>query len=115
MLSIADIPFKCFNFNGVICDLIVGEKEYKFTTYNNTKIIKYNVNRKDIDITLQKGKYTLNIKSDNNSGNKLIAPFKGDMNKDILESVTSDIYLNLKREDNIIFDDKSSNCGLEIV
>lgn len=115
MLSIADIPFKGFNFRGVICDLLVGNKEYKFTTYNNTKILEYNVNGNDINITLKKGKYTLNIKSENNTGNKLIAPIKGDMSKDIIESVTSSIYINLRRDNHIIFSDMSSNCGLEIV
>ena len=115
MLSIADIPFKCFNFRGVICDLLVDHKEYKFTTYNNTKILEYNVNRKNINITLKKGKYTLNIKSENNDGNTLIAPVKGDMSKDIIESITSSIYINLKKNNHIIFSDMSSNCGLEIV
>ena len=115
MLSIADIPFKLFSFRGMICDLLVGNKEYKFTTYNNTKILQYNVNRNNINITLERGKYTLNIKSDNNVGNKLIAPVKGNMNKDILESITSCIYLNLKMDGHTIFSDTSYNCGLEVV
>ena len=115
MLSIADIPFKCFNFKGVICALLVGNKEYKFTTYNNTKILEYKVNRNDINITLKKGTYTLNIKAENNTGNRLIAPVKGNMSKDIIESITSSIYINLRKENHIIFSDMSSNCGLEIV
>ena len=115
MLSIANIPFKFLNFRGMICDLIVGNKEYKFTTYNNAKILQYNVNRENINITLKKGKYILNIKSNNNTGNKLIAPVKGNMNKNILESITSNVYISLTKDGNIIFSDMSSNCGLEIV
>ena len=115
MLSIANIPFKFFNFRGMICDLIVGNKEYKFTTYNNAKILQYNVSRENINITLKRGKYILNIKSSNNAGNKLIAPVKGNMNKNILESITSNVYISLTRDGNIIFSDMSSNCGLEIV
>ena len=64
---------------------------------------------------MQKGKYTLNIKSENNTGNQLIAPVKGDMSKNIIESINSNIYLNLKKDGHTIFSDVSSNCGLEIV
>ena len=39
MISIAHIPFYCFSFRGLICVLIIDNKEYHFTTYNNTKII----------------------------------------------------------------------------
>ena len=115
MLSIADIPFKFFNFRGMICDLLVGNKEYKFTTYNNAKILQYNIDKENINITLKRGKYTINIKSYNNSGSKLIAPVKGNMKKDILESITSHVYINLKKDNDIIFSDMSFNCGLEIV
>ena len=115
MLSIADIPFKFFNFRGMICDLLVGNKEYKFTTYNNAKILQYNIDKENINITLKRGKYTINIKSYNNAGSKLIAPVKGNMKKDILESINSHIYINLKKDNDIIFSDMSFNCGLEIV
>ena len=32
MISIADVPFKCFSFKGVICIFKIDNKEYKFTT-----------------------------------------------------------------------------------
>lgn len=115
MLSIADIPFKFLHFKGVICVLILDNREFKFTTYNHTKIIKYNIDRGTVNITLKKGNYSLNIKSKNNEGLNLIAPVKGKMEKNILESITASITVTLKRKDDIIFSDTSSNCGLEIV
>jgi len=115
MLSIANIPFKFFNFKGLICSLIIDNKEYRFATYNNTKIIKYNVSRNIVDITLKKEKYILNIKSKQLNGLKLSAPIKGKMEKDILESITSVINVTLKENSQIIFSDISKNCGLEIV
>ena len=39
MISIADIPFKLFNFRGLICSLIIDNYEYRFATYNNCKIV----------------------------------------------------------------------------
>ena len=54
MISIADIPFKMFNFRGTICVLLIDNKEYKFTTYNNTKILKYEVSDNSLNISLKK-------------------------------------------------------------
>ena len=51
MISIADISFKFFHFKGIICDLIIDNDEFKFTTYNNTKLVKYDVNDDLLDIT----------------------------------------------------------------
>ena len=115
MLSIADIPFKLFSFRGVICALIIDNKEFKFTTYNNAKIAQYNVTNNLLDITLKRGLYTLNIKSRYDEGLKLSAPVKGKMEKDILESISSKITVVLKKDNTIIFSDVSTNCGLEVV
>ena len=115
MLSIADIPFKLFNFRGIICDLIIDNQEFKFTTHNNTRIIEYYIDDCSLNLTLKRGTYDLNIKSKYNAGIKLVAPVKGKMEKEIFESITALITVTLKRDNNIIFIDTSTNCGLEIV
>lgn len=115
MISIADIPFKVFHFKGIICDLIIDNDEFKFTTYNNTKLIKYDVNDNLLDITLKKGHYTLNIESKHTTGFKLFAPVKGKMEKDIFESISELISITLKKDNIIIFSGTSKNCGLEII
>lgn len=115
MLSIADVPFKMFKFKGVICVLLLDDKEYKFTTYNNTKLVEYDINDNSLNITLKKGDYYLNVKSKFDKGQKLAAPVKGRMSKDIFESITSLITVTLRKGDKTIFSDTSTNCGLEIV
>ncbi len=115
MLSIADIPLKFVDFRGIICALIIGNQEYKFTTYNNTKIIQYDVANNSLDIIIRKANYYLNIKSIYNEGLKLSAPVKGKMEKDIFESICSSITLTLKKDNTVIFYDTSLNCGLEVV
>lgn len=115
MLSIADIPFKLFTFKGIICVLIIDNQEFKFTTYNNTKLVKYNVNNDFINITLKKGSYYLNVKSTYNMGLRLSAPVRGEMSKDIFESISSSITVTLEKDNAVIFSDTSTNCGLEIV
>lgn len=115
MLSIADIPFKLFTFRGIICVLLIDNKEFKFTTYNNAKLIEYDVRDHLLNITLKKGSYLLNMQSKYDGGLKLFAPVKGKMEKDIFESITSLVTITLKKENDIIFSDTSTNCGLEIV
>ncbi len=115
MLSIADIPFKIFSFKGIICDLIIDGVEFKFTTYNNTKLIKCVIDNNNFDITLNKENYFLNVKSKYSSGAKLYAPIKGKMDKNIFESISSLICVTLKEDKKIIFSDTSKNCGIEIV
>lgn len=115
MLSIADIPFKSFHFRGIICTLIVDNDEFRFATYNNTKLIKYSIRDNPLNITLKKGAYSLNVNSKCNKGLKLFAPVKGKMEKDIFESISASITVTLKKDNTIIFSDTSTNCGLEIV
>lgn len=115
MISIADIPFKVFHFKGIICDLIIDNNEFRFATYSHTKLIRYDVNDKFLDIVLKKGNYYLNIISRYTDGLKLFAPVKGKMQKNIFESISSSIAVTLKKDNEVIFSDTSTNCGLEIV
>ena len=106
---------KYLTLGGLICSLITENKEYRFATYNNSKIIKYEISNNSLDITLQKGIYTLDVKSKYDRRLKLSAPIKGEMIKDILESINEEITITLKKDDITIFSDTSINCGLEIV
>ena len=115
MISVADVPFKLFRFKGVICTLIIGNNEYRFATYNNTKLIKYIANNNLLNIVLKKGKYSLSIESKFDGGLKLVAPVKGEMKKDIFESISAIVTVTLRKNNKVIFSDTSTNCGLEIV
>lgn len=115
MLSIADIPFKLFHFRGIICVLIINNQEFKFTTYNHTNLIKYELNNNSLNVILKKRDYSLTVESSANIVNKLSSPVKGKMEKDIFESISAFINVTLKKENTVIFSDKSLNCGLEIV
>lgn len=115
MFSIADIPFKLFTFKGLICVLLIDNKEFKFTTYNNAKLVECEIKEDSFNITFKKNLYLLNIKSKYNKGLKLSAPVKGKMTKDIFESICASAIVTLKKEKEIIFSDTSNMCGLEIV
>ena len=102
------------NLNGIIATLIIGNKEFKFTTYNNAKLVEYNVDNNSLNITLKKNNYFLNIKSKYNEGLKLSAPVKGKMERDVFETISSTILVTLKKNNTLIFSDTSKNCGVEI-
>lgn len=115
MMSIANIPFKIFNFRGLICSLIIDNYEYRFATYNGSKILKYNIDNNKIDITIKKSDYYLEVTGNLDKGNSLKAPVNGSMEKDIIESISSIIKITLRKDSKILFSDSSNNCGLEIV
>lgn len=115
MLSIAKIPLGNLNFTGIISDISFENKEYKFTTYYGAKLKKYDVNNNSIFIEIQQGNKTLSVSSLSENSNFLLAPSNGKMNKEILESISSKINVQIKEKDKIIFSNSGFNSGLEIV
>lgn len=114
-LSIADIPLKNFHFNGFICVLYWNQKEYKFTTYNGSKIEKQHIKNNNIDVILKRKDTKIHITSQSKNSSKLLAPQSGSMNSSILESLDSNLSIELEKNQQTIFKDNSLNCGLEIV
>ena len=117
MLSIANIPFGVFSFRGLICVLIIGNKEYRFSTYNGAKVVSYKIVDDKVLVMLKKGTLYLELEAliNDKADFELKAPVKGNMSKNIRESICSVIKVTLKDKDKVIFSDKSSNCGLEVV
>lgn len=115
MLSIAEIPLGVLNFTGIISDISFENKEYKFTTYCGAKLKKYDVNNDSISIEIQQGNKILSVSSLSENSNFLFAPSKGKMKREILESISSKIDVQIKENDKIIFSNSGFNSGLEIV
>lgn len=114
-LSVATIPFSVFSFSGFICSFIVNSKEYRFATYNGSKILKCRVSQNNFNIKLKNKDYTLHVYSNNKNTFSLKAPRCGSMEKEIYESINSDIYVCLSKNGTVLFEGNSKNCGLEIV
>lgn len=114
-LSIATIPLSYLAFRGFICSFILDSKEYRFATYNGSKIIKCNISNNNFNIKLKNKDYTLHIYSNNRNSFSLKAPRCGAMQKEIFESIDSTIYVCLYQKGNILFEEESKNAGLEIV
>jgi len=114
-LSVATIPFSFFSFKGFICSFILDNKEYRFATYNGSKIINYKTSKNNFNIKIKNKDYTLHIYSNNQNSFSLKAPRCGSMEKEIFESIDSNLYVCLSKNKEILFDGISKNAGLEIV
>ena len=115
MLSVAHIPFGAINFTGIISDISFENKEYKFTTYYGAKLKKYDVSNDYINIEIKQGNKLLTVSSLSENSNFLLAPSKGKMKKEILESISSKINVEIREKDKIVFSNSGFNSGLEIV
>lgn len=109
-LSIATIPYLKINFTGLISSLIIGKKEYRFATYNFSKII---IQTND-HIKIKKGKLILDVYLKNSNRLTLAAPKNGNMTREVYESMDAVIEIILSRNNNIIYQGISNNASIEI-
>lgn len=101
------------NFSGFFCFLNVNGKEYRFATYNCSKIKHYR-NKDNITIILQNSDYILVIKLKWHPGNMIVAPVKNArMNRKIEESLDSSLTLSLYKNKEMILFDTSYNVSCE--
>ncbi len=115
MFATACVPFMFFKIRGLICSIIINNKEYRFATYNFARIKEITNNEDKIKFTLKKGKFILEVKCICNNPMKLQAPKNGNMTKEVFESLTSIIKVTLKENDKVLYSGMSTNCGCEIV
>lgn len=114
--SIADIPFMNKSFRGYICNISVNRKQYRFATYNNSKMKIENITNKNIRLVLENRHAKLNIEAILNQCGELIAPQNGNMKKKIKQDLvgTVKIYLYDKKSKRA-YEDVGSMAGIEIV
>ncbi|MGD9605492.1 MAG: tocopherol cyclase family protein [Bacilli bacterium] len=109
-LSIATIPYGKINFSGLIGSLYVGNKEYRFATYNFSKLVK---NTND-HITIKKGRLLLDVYLKDSHRLLLSAPKNGDMTRKVFESMDATIEIVLSKNKKEIYHGTASNASIEI-
>lgn len=108
--SIAKIPYHLLSFTGFICSVIFNKIEYRFASYNPSKVIKNDEN----EIIIKRGNYILQIKYYQNHILQLKAPTNGDMQREISESIDGTCQIMLSYKNKEIFNVSGENCGIEI-
>jgi len=115
MFSYAIIPYLGFKFKGFIVNLIIEDKEYRFATYNFSKIKIIEREKNFISFMIKKSKYSLFIKAKNKNTIALAAPKEGKMDNFIKEGLSGEVEVIFKHKDKVIFEDKGIRCGIEIM
>ncbi|MDD5067764.1 MAG: tocopherol cyclase family protein [bacterium] len=114
--SIARIPWITGPFTGFFVILMGPKKTYRMATYTGARIIKLQVSRSRLYITLKDKDYLLNIRVIRRDHSGLRAPQKGEMVRPIHESINSEIKLSLYAlNDGLIFKGSGNHAGLEVM
>ncbi len=114
--SVATIPFLSFSFTGFICNLIHQGKEYRFATYNGSKLIVNKRTDTSVHLELRNKEHHLKIKGEAALFKKLLAPKLGVMDKTIKEGLSGKVEILLKdQKGHVILKSKSYQCGMELV
>ena len=111
MVSIANIPFLGFEFNGCIAVVYYEGKEYRLATYNGVKIISYN----EKGLIIKKGQYRLEVEIKELYPQNLLAPNGGEMIRTIKENVACNARFRFFRGENLIFNLDSNKTSFEYV
>lgn len=114
MFSAARIPILNNAFVGFISFIKVGDRLYRFATYTGAKLTELRRYDDLLAIEVKDSSYTLKIKAKNFEGGILKAPQNGKMSRQIIESISANIELELWQGNSLIIKDSGFNCGLEI-
>ncbi len=115
-LSVATIPFLSIAFKGFFCSLILNGKEYRFATYNNSKLKINNLEEDNLSLTFIKGQIEVNIIAEVDKVLPLASPKNGVMKNFIKEGLAGiiSIKFNNKKTGEII-ETIGTNAGIEIM
>lgn len=109
MLSVADIPFIGFHFNGVICIVQWKGKGYRLATYLGARAIRIRNGR----IRIVQGDLELEARLIERSENVLKAPAMGDMVRTIHESAACRAFYRFRTGKQTLFAFESNRASFE--
>lgn len=115
MFSYADIPFLGFYFKGLIANLQIDDKEYRFATYNFSKVVSETISKDKVRYVLKRFNLKLEIEASIKQTKDLPSPKDGKMNQTIKEGLMGEVHLRLFDNDKLIFEDHGYSTGVEIM
>lgn len=116
MCSVAKIPFLGLKFEGFICNLTIGNKEYRFASYNRSKLCKIQITEHRIALIVCKDDLKLVLVARIQDRAGLKAPKNGIMQNEVKEGLNGVIAIRLqKRTGEVLFQSVGNPCAMEIV
>jgi tocopherol cyclase len=113
--SVAHIPFLGSEFFGFIVVLKLEEKEYRFATYNKSKVVKAEYKDGNLTLSFKRKNIVLEIKTIVKEGLVLKAPKKGIMEDDIKETLEGILAVSLYDKEKLLFSGEGKHAGVEVV
>lgn len=115
-LSIAHIPFMKSSFTGFISNLVMEGREYRFATYNRSKLTVNKITPQDVLIELHNSNAKLTVEAYIKNPGELVAPVMGHMSKTIKEELCGEVLLRLDDHTNgMFYEDFGRLAGIEVV
>ena len=114
MLSVADIPFLGFTFQGVIAQLDIPGTSIRIATYLGARKDKLRRTKDGFTLELRQGRYRLTVEAKMDETGILKAPVRGSMHASIKEGLGGSVCVRLTKSGKIIWEDLSGHCGIEI-
>ena len=113
--SVGKVPLFIFRKLGFFLIFQHNNKEYRYSTYNFSKIdIKQDDKKATLTITKKKDKVVLEATT--NHPVKLIGPRKnGKMDLPVYETINGKLHMKFYQDDKLIFEDKFKNTGVELM
>ena len=114
--SIAHIPFLGRSFQGHIGNLLIQKKQYRFATYNGTKVSGLMRKGKEIFFVAENKYAKLTVSALPEQEKELIAPVNGKMERVIKEGITGSVTFELlDKKTGESFKDEGRSAGIEVV
>jgi hypothetical protein len=113
MASVAHIPWMGSYFVGFIVVLWIDGKEYRFATYNGSKM-KCSVDTDSVTLGFKRKDHQLDIKAIRGSTAELRSPILGRMEGKINESLQANVNINLIIKGQVEWSAHGTTCGLEV-
>ncbi len=114
MVSVADIPFGLFHFEGLIAQLNHPLYPQRLATYTFARKSKLIKSDNGFTLTLKQGKIRWILEVHVSEKAELVSPQDGKMKNTIKEGLGGQIRLSVFDKDTLLFEDVSQHCGIEI-
>lgn len=114
--SVANVPLMKLNLEGFICNLVMQGKEYRFATYNRSKMTIQRLSSTEIKIILENKNARLTIVARPDKFGELTAPQNGVMGKKVKEGFSDHLHITLENfQAPFVYKDDGKMAGIEVV
>jgi len=115
-ISVAKIPYLGYSFVGFIAGLWFDGKLFQFTTYNQSRLIKSQIDSEKVELIIQNKNFRIDIRVLREEATALASPILGMMDGRIEESMNAKVEVKLidRKSGKSIFNDVGRNGGLEV-